>query len=478
MCTFVSVEDKKTISVYNMDTRSLLPKHDNAASECQDLPDNQSLYGSTGGGKHPEDAHPPSASKDRLSSRQRKVLFCLSLVTILNGSLTAVMMPFFPVEAASRGVSQTVISGVFSCFAVAKILFSSVVGRLAPAVGVTRLYNIGLALAGLSTVAFGTLNYIQDTDLFMGAIFALRIVEAAGSVAVSTCGFTIAGSQFEGRVTTAVAVIGSSQTLGIALTPVIWGGLYAAGGFGTPFYTLGVIMLIMAAVNSRFMPTIERSDCVPAPFFSTLMAFAGSVDNWLCLGTIFMFTADVTTVESSFAVYANEVLHVPPSLVGIFYLVAVSLFALVNILWARLSERLPSPFPMISLCLLTSSVGILLIAPSPLFPLRPHWLITGIGMTVEMVFFGGAFTPCFKAMLDSSIAHGLEDSMSTKAFVSGMFHSAHSLGVAVGPVSGGTVIDRYGFALMTTGIGFMTALLGGVVALKRCGCSRVSVCSA
>ena len=85
----------------------------------------------------------------------------------------------------------------------------------------------------------------------MFSIYVVRLVEAAGSSAISTCGFTIAGSQFGERVTTAVAVIGSSLTMGIALTPAIWGGLYALGGFGTPFYTLGVIMLVMAAVNIR-----------------------------------------------------------------------------------------------------------------------------------------------------------------------------------------------------------------------------------
>ena len=453
-----------------METQKLLSEDQHLSSECKDHPDYQSVIIQNGSAVNAElseqDTEPPSTHKTNFSPYQRKLLFSLALVALCNGSLIAVMIPFFPVEAASRGVSQMVISGVFSCYALAKVLINPLVGRLAPVVGVTRLYNYGLGLAGLSTVVFGALVHIQDTNIFMGAIFAARIVEAAGSSAITTCSYTIAGSQFGERVTTAVAVIGSSLTMGIALTPAIWGGLYALGGFGTPFYTLGVIMLVMAAVNIRLMPAIERSDCEQEPFFSTLRTFAGSVDNWLCLITMVMFAADITTVESSFAVYANDVLDVPPSLVGLFYLAATSAYAMLNFFWAGLSERLQNNFPMMSVCLFLSSIGILFIAPTPLVPLRPHWLITGLAMIFEDMFLGGAFTPCFKVMLDSSIAQGLEDSLSTKAFVSSMFSSVYSLGIAVGPVTGGAVVDKYGFPVMTTGLAFMTAFLAAVMALK------------
>ncbi|KAF0298241.1 MFS-type transporter SLC18B1 [Amphibalanus amphitrite] len=114
------------------------------------------------------------------------------MVAVMDGSLIAIMIPFFPVEAASRGVSQAAISGVFSCYAVAKMMLSPLVGRLAPKIGISRLYNIGLALAGVTTLLYGLLNRIDDTQTFMGAAFAVRLVEAVGSAAISTCGYTIA----------------------------------------------------------------------------------------------------------------------------------------------------------------------------------------------------------------------------------------------------------------------------------------------
>ena len=106
-------------------------------------------------------------AKEPLTWSQKKLLLGLVLMSLLNGSLGAVMIPFFPVEAASRGVSQVTISAVFSCFALAQMVVSPVVGRVAPVVGVTRLYNAGIATAGVTTVVFGALYHISDTRLFV-----------------------------------------------------------------------------------------------------------------------------------------------------------------------------------------------------------------------------------------------------------------------------------------------------------------------
>ena len=419
-----------------------------------------------------DEAAPPAA----FSTTQKQLLAGLALANILNGSLIAVMIPFFPVEAASRGVPQTTISALFSCFAIGQMLLSPLVGRLAPVFGVTRLYNIGISLAGLSTIVFGSLHHIQDTDLFVTACFLARLVEAAGMAAVTTCGYTIAGSQFPGRVNTAVAWLGSSLTAGLALTPIFWGGLYALGGFGTPFYTLGVVMLAVAAFNCWLMPTVQESSSRHRPqFCQTLAVFLSSTDNWICMVTVFMFSTDFTTVDASIAPYANSVLGITPAMIGLYLFVSTSLYVVANFFWGWLAERYSFPFAQIAPCLMMCSLGLLLIAPSPLLGLGPSKFLLGFGLSVEEIFFGGAFTPCYKTMLDASIARGLDDSLTTQSFVSSMLQTMYTMGIAVGPVSGGALIDSYGFPVMTTVLAFVTMIVGVLVAIRafvKCGCCR------
>ena len=410
------------------------------------------------------------------TTTQKQLLAGLALANILNGSLVAVMIPFFPVEAAARGVPQTTISALFSCFAVGQMLLSPVVGRLAPVVGVTRLYNIGISVAGLSTLVFGSLYHIGDTDLFVAACFLTRLVESAGMAAVTTCGYTIAGSQFPGRVNTAVAWLGSSLTAGLALTPVFWGGLYAVGGFGTPFYTLGVIMVAVAAFNFWLMPAVEEDTSRRQPHFTrTLLVFLSSSDNLICMATVFMFSTDFSTVDASIAPYADAVLGITPAMIGLYLFVSTSLYVVANFFWGWLAERSRLPFALMAPCLLLSSLGLLVLAPSPLLGLAPSRWLLGVGLSVEEVFFGGAFTPCYKVMLDASVARGLDDSLTTQSFVSSMLQTMYTMGVAIGPVSGGALIDTYGFPVMTTVLAFVTMFVSVLVTIKafvKHGCCK------
>ncbi|XP_037093928.1 MFS-type transporter SLC18B1-like [Pollicipes pollicipes] len=414
-----------------------------------------------------------ATQKSGMTSVQKKLLASLAVVRMLNGSLIAVMIPFFPVEAASRGVSQTVISGLFSCFSVARMATNPFIGRLVLLVGLSRLYNLGLATAGLTTIIFGTLNYIADTSTFVTACYLVRLVEAIGSEAITICGYTIVGNQFPSRVNRVVALLNSALTIGLALTPAIWGGLFALGGFGTPFFTLGVIMLLMAALNLRLMPTIQGTTNRSSMKFSkTLWLFAKSTGNWVCMVTVFTYASYVSTVASAFAPYANDALGVPPSQVGFYYLVNTSGYAIMNLFWGWLADRQQNRYKIMSPCLIVSSFGIFLLSPSPLLGLKPVWWLTGLGMAIAQAFSGGALTPCFKTMLESSIEGGLEDDLSTQSLVSSAYQMAFSIGVAVGPLLGGILVDIYGFPWMTTMLAFLMASVGLLVGVKAISASQ------
>ena len=69
--------------------------------------------------------------------------------------------PFYSHEASLRGLSSTATATVFSIFALSQLLAFPVMGWLAPRLGVTRLYRIGLLLAGITTVVFGLLTYVE-----------------------------------------------------------------------------------------------------------------------------------------------------------------------------------------------------------------------------------------------------------------------------------------------------------------------------
>ena len=416
---------------------------------------------------------PPTSEKYPPS--QRRLLIGLSVVSVLSGSLIAVMVPFFPAEAARRGVSQTVISGVFSCFALTQVLLYPLVGPLAVRVGVTRLYNIGIVTAGISTVAFGTLYYIPGGSGFIAACFVVRMLEAAGTAAVAACSFTIIGNQFSERSSSVVALVSAAQSAGLSIAPAVGGGLYAAAGFGLPFYSLGIVMVVVALINMRFMPAVVKTEQQSSNVLQMLRTFSSSLENWVCLLIVFSYSLGFFTFESCVAPYADTVLGITPATLGLYFTVATGSYVLTSFVWARLAERTANPYPVMALCLFLVVISQLLIPPVSFLGLQPTWWVFGLGMTLQEALFGGAYIPCFQLMLKATVRAGLTDDLHTHAFVSSVFWSAYSLGTVVGPVIGGVLVDTYGFPVMMVAVATLTLLVAMLTAWQACvkGCRTV-----
>jgi len=64
-------------------------------------------------------------------------------------------------------------------------------------------------------------------------------------------------------------------------------------------------------------------------------------------------------------------------------------------------------------------------------------------------------------MVRVCVANGMENNLSTQAFVSAVFGAVFSIGNVVGPTLGGYITDLYGFPVAATGL----ALFGALVAV-------------
>ena len=63
---------------------------------------------------------------------------------------------------------------VFGIVSLAAFLFAPIFGRYGTAIGPKLLYNTGGFVQGLSGIAFGLLDYVQDTVAFIGLSYFLR----------------------------------------------------------------------------------------------------------------------------------------------------------------------------------------------------------------------------------------------------------------------------------------------------------------
>jgi len=409
-----------------------------------------------------------AGSSRRYSCRQLLLLLVFSMGSLLAGSCLAMMIPFFPLEAARRGISQTLTSGIFSVFSLTQLLVYPVMGRLVPLVGINRMYCVGMTVTAVANLAFGTLFRLESTVAFIAACYAVRVVEAVGTAAVVTTALTMAANQFSDDTSTAVAVMETMNAIGLSLGAAIGGGLYSLGGFGLPFFSQGCFILALVVLSALYLPEVA----VPArrearlSFLEMLRVFASTGENWLCCAVVFTTAVVWTTIDSSIARYANDTLGTSPAQIGLFFLVATGAYALSSLGWGRLADKLANTYLMISVCLLLTALGLTLIPPLPGWGAPPSWWLLGLGLTIKEVFQGGAYVPVLNRMMTTTVGRGLPADVDTQAFVCSVFGTVVSVGNVLGPVTGGAIIDAYNFTFMVGCLAVWTALVGAANGLQ------------
>ncbi|KAF0294433.1 MFS-type transporter SLC18B1 [Amphibalanus amphitrite] len=401
------------------------------------------------------------------SLRQKLMLLVFSMGSLLAGSCLAMMIPFFPLEAQRRGLSQTLTSGVFSVFSLTQLLTYPLMGRLVTAFGINRLYCAGMTVTALSNIAFGTLFRIESAQSFIVMCYVVRVFEAMGTAAVITTALTMAANQFSHNTSTAVAVMETMNAIGLSLGAAIGAGLYHLGGFALPFYSQGCFILCLVVLSALYLPEVEapveqqRSD-----FFSMLRVFVSAGENWLCCAIVCTTAAIWTTIDSSIARYASDTLGTTPSQIGLFFLVATGGYAVSSLLWGRLADRLVNIYLLISGCLLATAFGLSLIPPLPGLGLRPSWWLLGLGLIVKEVFQGGAYVPVLNRMITVTVRQGLPADVATQAFTASVFGTVAAVGNVLGPVTGGAVIDATNFTFMVRCLATLTAVVGGAATVQ------------
>ena len=462
----------ETAPLLSSSSRKDVPEYTAESSLAKGTPSPVTAERRSDSGASSETSDKPAGLTADLSWSQRRLLACLSASSLLAGCCTVIQAPFYSYEAARRGLSSAASGAVFSCFALSQMLAFPVMGWLAPRLGVRRLYTLGLLLSGSTTVVFGLLAYIEQPTPFLSASLTVRAAEAVGTAATQTAGRTIIINQFRRRVNAAMSVVEAMIGAGLCLGPALGGGMYALGGYGTPFYTLGALLLATAAASVLVMPTVtedtaENTDRGGGQSYGRMVRLVLSTpDNWLIFAALQVAAMNWTAMDPSMEPYMHRTLGLSPAELSLFFLGSFAGYALSSPVWGRLSDAVDNTFLLVAGCLAPTMLGVLLIPPSPLLGLEPSRLLLGLGMVLRELFQIGAYLPLLALMVRCSTARGLESDLRGQALVSAVYGAAYSLGNVLGPVGGGLVTDWFGYPALATGLGAVTAAVCLVITVR------------
>ncbi|GLG93155.1 Vesicular acetylcholine transporter [Gryllus bimaculatus] len=394
---------------------------------------------------------------------QKLALTALCVVDFTSFCSMSVMAPFFPKEAASKGMSDTLSGFVFGFYALIMFLSSPLFGKILPRVGAKFLLMSGMFVAGGCNIIFGTLAHIESLEIFTLYCFMVRGMEALGASAYATASYVFVVDIFPDNIGSVLGILETFVGLGMSIGPAFGGFLYSIGGFELPFYTLGVLMVLIVPINFCLLPAGDAS---------SLNKSSGSLSQLLRLPSVIIISMVIVVASNTWG-FLDPTLephlrefHLTPEKVGLIFLLFSALYGIFSPLWGWLADRVNNHWAMLTVGLFICSIGLLLLGPSPLLPFLHNTLwLNLVALSILGVAVALTLLPTFQGVLDSALDGGCSDEIGTYSMVAGVWSCMYSLGEVIGPLLGGALMDKYGFPLCSTVMAGLCFLLSVITLL-------------
>lgn len=380
-------------------------------------------------------APPPAGAR---IPREIWVLVAAALVIALGFGLIA---PVLPAYARSFDVGVTAASVVVSSFALMRLVFAPVGGRLVGRLGERPVYLVGLLIVAVSTGACA----------FAGTYWQLLVFRALGGIGSTM--FTVSAAALivrlapptlRGRVSSAYA---SAFLTGNILGPVV-GGALAGLGYRVPFIVYAVTLVIASGVVAVFLsgaslrpapgsvplPPMTLREAWAHPTYRAILG-AGFANGWSNFGMR-------VAILPLFAVAA---LGTSPAVAGL----ALAVFAAGNAAALTVSGRmtdLRGRRPLVVAGLVVNGIFTMLVGVT-----GSLWLLFAVSLLAGAG--AGLFNPAQQAAVADVVGN---ERSAGEALAS--FQMVQDAGTIVGPVLAGLIVDHYGYGWAFAMAGAITLL--------------------
>lgn len=403
-----------------------------------------------------DDDSESTANFFRMSRRKKitVILFCFSNFFI--GLFYSILAPFFPTEAAKKDVSSSMVGFIFGSFELVLVLISPIFGTYMNKIGARFMFTAGMFVCGVCAILFGFLDKVDNNrNEYIVLCFVVRIFEAVGAAAFGTASFAIMAFNFPKHIATMFGTLETLTGIGLMLGPPLGGILFEFGGFILPFAVLGSFLLVIALI-SIFMLPIQKVTSLPheGSIFS-LLKIPIIIITGFCL---IMGSGCLGFLDVTLSPFLAEEFHLTPMWVGFVFLVAPIGYAVMSPIWGRIVDSRPHlGQPFLALGYVLAGASFFFIGPAPFFGFSPNLplviaclVVNGLGISTLAI--------TFLIISEATANAGYPDGLATYGLIAGIVNSFFSIGAFLGPIGGGFLQDRLGFAMTGVVIGSLTVM--------------------
>lgn len=378
--------------------------------------------------------------------RQWQMIINFSITNFCSACCISLQAPFYPLEAEKKGANATEYGFVFGVFQLVVSIVSPIYGKYMNVVGPKLMFNLGIYTTATCCIAFGFLDRIEDKDAFIGWSFALRVLEALGESAVPTVVYGIVAMEFPDDMGSIFAWLMTCFGVGLIAGPTLGGALYELGEFTylgaytLPFVVLGSVMLLAATTTIFLLPKAHGGTARKGSVLSLLKVPALCVFGFAMLSS----SLSIGFIQACLEPHLRP-LGLAPVRLGSMFIIQGGFYAISGPLWGWLADNYLHPRWIVCIGSVIGMVAFLLMGPVPFMGLDTTLELVIISLTLMGLGLGASATSGFTGMQRDAIAHGFPDDMSTSGLVSGLWTSAFTFGLFLGPSIGGVLLDQVGF---------------------------------
>jgi MFS family permease len=332
---------------------------------------------------------------------------------------SGIVVPLLPLYAESLGASGLWLGIIFASFPIARILTTPIFGRISDRRGRKIFITLGLLAYGLISFGFIWANTVLHLVL-------LRFIHGvAGALILPIAQAYVGDISPVGEEGKWMGYTNAAFFSGFGFGPLLGGMMTEHLGMDLAFIAMAGLSLLAFAVVVFFLPEITPKK--PAAPHSSLRAISQS---YMMSG---LFTSRLTlalgtaTFFTFLPILATNSLNLNPSLVGILLAVHILLMSLLGIPSGRIADRLSRRFLVVFGGLVSSAF--LFLVP----------LVNGFNLLLALTMLGSIGSaiaiPAASALaVEEGRKYGMGSSIA-------WFSIALSIGMVIGPITGGAIVD-------------------------------------
>ncbi len=379
-----------------------------------------------------------------------RIIFLIVLADLLGFSIIIPLLPFW---ARKYNASDFQIGLLFSVYSVCQLIGSPILGLISDRFGrrpVLIASQIG-SVAGFILLGIATQGDWAGPTLGLILVYVSRVIDGLSGGNISTAQAYISDVTTGAERTKGMGALGAAFGIGFAVGPAL-GGILGHFSYSLPAYAAALCSAIAAFQTWKYLPESRVHNPSETEAWLHPSRFLPIIRNSPLLQMLLIYFFSMMAfvmMESTFAIYLNDLLGFKELKVGLLFALAGVVIAVVQGgVVGRLSKKI-GEWPLVITGPLLVTIAMLLLASLNLY--------ATLAIVIVAILFNASGRSLQTPTLSALISHTGDPRQQGTVF--GLFHMLGSLARVVGPIMATGVYTRHHAApyLMAGGITFAIA---------------------